>query len=59
MKYHINKIIRYLQGTLDIYNGEHNKTLQLWDTIWDEVKFMGLNPESVKDLKQYSREATM
>lgn len=59
MKHHINKIIRYLQGTLDIYNGEHNKTLHLWDTIWDEMKFIGLNPESVKDLKQYVREVTM
>lgn len=56
MRYHIINIILYLQGTLDIYNGEHNKTIQIWDSIWSEMLFMGLNPESVKDLKQYMME---
>ena len=53
MRYHIINIILYLQGNLDIYNGEHERTIQVWNSIWDEMKYMGLNPESVKDLKRY------
>ena len=53
MRHHIINIILYLQGDLDIYNGKHERTIQVWDNIWDEMKYMGLNPESVKDLKQY------
>ena len=56
MRYHINKIIQYLEGTLDIYNGHHSKTVETWNSIWDEMYFMGLNPQSVKDLKRYMME---
>ena len=53
MRYHIINIILYLQGSLDIYNGEHERTIQVWNNIWNEMKYMGLNPESIKDLKRY------
>lgn len=58
MRYHINKIIQYLEGRLDIYNGEHDKTVQIWDSVWGEMLFMGLNPHSINDLKQYISEVT-
>ena len=56
MRYHIINIICYLEGKLDIYNGEYERTIQVWHSIWDEMRYMGLNPESVKDLKQYMME---
>ena len=59
MRYHIINIICYLEGKLDIYNGEHESTIQVWDDIWDEMRYMGLNPECVKDLKQYMMEVNV
>ena len=56
----IEKIIAYLEGKpgFDIYNGEHPGVVEYWNSIWDEVRFMGHDPSTVKGLKEYLKQIT-
>lgn len=54
--YEIEKIIEYLKGKIDIYTKEYFSIVLFWDKIWDEMKWMGYDPESVRDLRKYAEE---
>ena len=47
------KIIMCLEGKLDIYNGNHHEAVVFWDMIWDEIKHLGYDPETVDGIKEY------
>ena len=49
-------VIRHLQGKINIYDGEHGNVIKTWDNAWDEMKWMGYNPESVDGIKKYIKE---
>ena len=49
----LKKVIAYLRGDLDIYNGQHPEAIRAWDDCWDEMKAMGYNPETVQGVKAY------
>lgn len=49
-------VIRHLQGKIDIYDGKHESVIKTWNNTWDEMKWMGYNPESVDGIKSYIKE---
>ena len=56
MKKHLQNVINYLKGNIDLYNGQYEKSIQIWNEVWDEMKWMGYNPQSAKDISKYINE---
>ena len=56
MKKHLQKVIDYLNGKIDLYNGQYQKTIEVWNEAWDEMKWMGYNPETVTGIEKYITE---
>ncbi len=56
MKKHLQNVIDYLNGKIDLYNGQYQKSIDLWNQVWDEMKFMGYNPETTQGIKRYIKE---
>jgi hypothetical protein len=52
-KKYLQNVIDYLNGKIDLYNGQYKESIQVWDNVWDEMKWMGYNPESAKDINKY------
>ena len=50
----INWILLYLKEVVDIYNGEFSDVVEYWDSIWDEMKWQGYNPESYDSVLRYA-----
>lgn len=49
----LQMVISYLNGELDIYDGKHPDVIRIWDQAWDEMRFLGYNPETVLGIKNY------
>lgn len=49
-------VVKYLKGELDIYNGKYEDVINTWNDAWDEMKYLGYNPEKVQDVKKYIRD---
>ncbi len=49
-------VIKYLKGEIDIYNGEYQNVIDTWNNAWDEMVWMGYNPESVAGIQRYINE---
>ena len=49
-------VIKYLKGEIDIYNGNYENTIRVWNEAWDEMIFTGYNPETVKGIEDYIKE---
>ena len=49
-------VIKYLKGEIDIYNGNYNDAINAWNQAWDEMQWMGYNPESVAGIQRYINE---
>ena len=49
-------VIKYLEGEIDIYNGEYDNVINTWNNAWDEMKWMGYNPQTVEGIKRYITE---
>ena len=49
-------VIKYLKGEIDIYNGEYDNVINTWNNAWDEMKWMGYNPQTVEGIKRYITE---
>lgn len=56
MREHLQNIIDYLEGKIDLYNGQYNKSIQVWENVWDEVKYMGYKPDTIHGIKKYIAE---
>jgi hypothetical protein len=56
MKRHLQNVIDYLNGKIDLYNGKYEKSIQVWNEIWDECRFMGYNPETATGIEKYIKE---
>lgn len=56
MKKHLQNIVDYLNGKIDLYNGNYEKSIMLWNQVWDELKFMGYNPETTQGINKYIKE---
>lgn len=52
-KENLKKVIAYLRGDLDIYDGNHSDVVLTWDDAWDEMRFLGYNPETVDGIRAY------
>ena len=52
----MHEVIRYKKGEIDIYDGKHGDTVQIWDELWDEMAFMGYDPTSPEDIARYIRQ---
>lgn len=49
-------VVKYLKGEIDIYNGNYENTIRVWNEAWDEMIFTGYNPETVKGIEDYIKE---
>ena len=49
----LKTVIDYLRGEVDIYNGNHPEAVRIWDEAWDEMKFLGYDPETVEGIRAY------
>jgi hypothetical protein len=56
MKQHLQNVIDYLNGKIDLYNGQYNRSIQVWDQVWDEIRYMGYDPQTVKGINKYISE---
>ncbi len=56
MKKHLQNVIDYSNGKIDLYNGQYEKSISIWNEVWDEMKWMGYNPETVTGIKKYITE---
>jgi len=56
MREHLQNVIDYLNGKIDLYNGQYNRSIEVWNDVWDEMKWMGYNPENVNSIKKYISE---
>ena len=53
MKRELVAVMRYLRGEIDLYNGHYEKAIQVWYSVWTEMKYLGYNPEKADDIKKY------
>lgn len=49
-------VIKYLKGEIDIYNGNYDDAINVWNQAWDEMKWMGYNPQTAEGVSRYIRE---
>ena len=56
MKAKLSMVVDYLEGKVDIYNGQYKDVISAWDNVWDEMLYMGYNPLSASDIKKYINE---
>lgn len=52
-KRNLKIVIDYLEGKVDIYNGEYQDVINTWNSAWDEMRFQGYNPQDPKAIKRY------
>ena len=46
-------VILYLEGEVDIYNGEYESVVATWDQVWDEMIYLGYDPECPESIRRY------
>lgn len=56
MKKHLQNVIDYLNGKIDLYNGEYQKSIEIWNQAWDEMRFLGYNPSTIQGIQKYIKE---
>ena len=56
MKNHLQNIINYLEGKIDLYNGEYEKSIKVWNQAWDEMRFLGYNPSTIQGIQKYIKQ---
>lgn len=49
-------VIKYLQGEIDIYDGNYDNAITTWNDAWDEMICTGYNPQSIKGIQKYINE---
>ena len=52
----LREVVDYLEGRVDIYDGEHEETIKVWNEAWDEMVWQGIKPDTVDGIKKYIRE---
>ena len=55
-KSNLQKVVQYLEGKLEIYDGKHKEVIKTWDEAWDEMRFLGYQPDDASSIKSYIRE---
>ena len=56
MKKHLQNVIDYLNGKIDLYNGQYEKSISIWNEAWDEMRFLGYNPSTIQGIQKYIKE---
>lgn len=56
MKKHLQNVIDYLNGKIDLYNGQYEKSISIWNEVWDEMRFLGYNPSTIQGIQKYIKE---
>jgi hypothetical protein len=49
----LKMVISYLRGEQDIYDGKHSDVIRIWDNAWDEMRFLGYDPQTVDGIQNY------
>ena len=50
------EVIMYLEGKLEIYDGNHNDTIDIWNEAWDEMVCTGYEPDTASGIRKYMDE---
>lgn len=50
------KVIQYLEGKLEIYDGKHDLVINTWQDAWDEMMFLGYDPQNASSIKRYIKQ---
>ena len=53
MERNLRLVIKYLNGELDIYKDGYENVVNTWNQVWDEIVFMGCDPNSVEGIEEY------
>lgn len=46
-------VIDYLEGKYDIYNGGFQRVLTVWNDAYDEMIFLGYDPNTASGIRNY------
>lgn len=52
----LREVIDYLESKIDIYDGQHAKTVEVWNDAWDEMVWLEIEPDTVAGIKKYITE---
>lgn len=52
-KHNLRLVIKYLKGEIDLYNGQYQNAIDTWNQAWDEMKWLGYNPENANSIANY------
>ena len=52
----LREVVDYLEGGVDIYDGLHEETIKVWNNAWDEMVWLGIEPDTAAGIKKYIRE---
>ena len=55
-KANLLKVIDYLEGKIDIYNGQYESVINTWNDAWDEMRWQGYDPETVNGIRKYMKD---
>jgi hypothetical protein len=55
-KRNLKLVIKYLEGEIDIYNKDYINVVEFWEQVWDELSFMGYNPQNPNSIRKYIKE---
>ena len=46
-------VVLFLEGKVDIYSDEYYHAVETWNQAWDEMKYLGYNPECPESIMKY------
>lgn len=55
-KKNLMTVIEYLKGKINIYDGKHENVIRTWNQAWDEMSWMGYDPQTVEGIQKYLKE---
>jgi len=55
-KENLLKVIDYLEGKIDIYNGQYANVINTWNDAWDEMRWQGYDPQTINGIQKYMKD---
>ncbi len=49
----LERVVDYLEGKVDIYDGNHNDIVSTWNSAWDEMVWQGFKPDTANGVRGY------
>lgn len=49
----MEQVIDYLEGKIDIYDGNYEKVPNTWNSAWDEMRYQNYQPDNPTHIRKY------